>query len=109
MLLRFWKEEAASVQTAEIVLLMTVLAIGVIAGLKSFRDSTVTEFADMAQALANLNQSYAVPAATVGNLTTAASSYVDTADFCDGPNDVNVGPRGPRCVTVCLTPVAEGQ
>ena len=53
VLARLWKEDAGAVVSAEIMLVGTILVIGVIVGLKSVRDSVVTELADVAQAIAN--------------------------------------------------------
>ncbi len=105
------RDEHGSVNSAELMLIITLLAIGLLVGMKSFRDSTVTEFADMAQALANLNQSYTYSAMTVdlgdgGILTTASSSFTDTPDFCDTSDDVDVGESGSKCVNVCIAAVA---
>ena len=56
MLKRLWSEETGAIVSAEIMLVMTILVIGVIVGLKSVRDSVVTELADVAQALGNIDQ-----------------------------------------------------
>jgi hypothetical protein len=55
---RFWNEQEGAIVSAEIMLVGTLLVIGVIVGLKSVRDSVVTELADIAQALDNTSQSY---------------------------------------------------
>ncbi len=44
MIRRLWKEEAGAIVSAEIMLIASILVIGVIVGLKSVRDSVVTEF-----------------------------------------------------------------
>ena len=106
---RLARDEAGSVNSAELVMIITLLAIGLIVGMKSFRDSAVTEFADLAQAFANLNQTYSISAVTVdlgtgGTITTASSSFTDAPDFCDQTTDVDTDPLGAdtsKCVTVC--------
>lgn len=55
---RFWKEEQGAVVSAEIMLIATVLVIGVLIGLKSVRDSVVSELADVAQAFSQVNQRF---------------------------------------------------
>ena len=98
---RLWADQAGSVHSAEVMLVMTMLCVGMLVGMKSLRDSTVTEFADMAQALANLNQSYSLPAAPpVG---AAESSFDDEEDFCDQAADNDTATAGSKCVTVCIT------
>ena len=62
---RLARDETGSVNSAELVMIITLLAIGLLVGMKAFRDSAVTEFADMGQALANLNQTYSLGAITV--------------------------------------------
>jgi len=105
---RFIGDEVGSVNSAELVLIITLLAIGLIVGMKSFRDSAVTEFADLAQAFASLNQSYSISAVMVtlgsgGTITTASSSFTDAPDFCDTSADTDTGVSGSKCVNVCAS------
>ena len=58
---RLWRCEQGSVGSAELVFLVTILAIGLVVAAKSLRDAAVTELADFAQSIANLDQSYNVP------------------------------------------------
>ena len=107
MLKQLAPDETGSVNSAELVMNITPLVIGLIVGMKSFRDSAVTEFADMAQAFANLNQSYFISAVMAdlgdgGMLTTAASFFTDTPDFCDTSTDEDTGTAGSKCVNVCI-------
>ncbi|MCL4201539.1 MAG: hypothetical protein KJ000_03540 [Pirellulaceae bacterium] len=101
-----WRDESASVNSAELVLIMTLLSIGSLVGMKSMRDSVVTEFADMAQAIANLDQTYSYSAITVvwdgGTLTTAGSFFLDAPDFCDTPGTVQHEQTEPgsKCINV---------
>jgi len=106
------RDENGGVNSAELVMIVTLLAIGLIVGMKSFRDSAVTEFADMAQAFSNLNQSYSISAITVdmgaaGTITTAASIFTDAPDFCDTSADTDMGTAGSKCVNVCIVAEAE--
>jgi hypothetical protein len=71
------------------VLLTTLLIIGIVVGAKSYRDSLVTEWADYAQALANVDQSYNVP-----DGATTGSGFLDQRDFGDEP-PVDHGPNVP--------------
>ena len=108
------RDETGGINSAELVMIVTLLAIGLLVGMKAFRDSAVTEFADMAQALANLNQSYSVSAFTVdlgagGILTTASSIFIDAPDFCDTSADTDVGTSGSKCVNVCIAASTEAE
>ena len=78
---RFWQDEHGTVLSAELMMLTTLLALGVIVGAKSFRDGAVTEFADYAQAIGNLDQSYNVPD-DMGD-PGSGSGFLDERDFCD--------------------------
>lgn len=96
---RIWRDERGAVNAAEIVLIMTILCIGMFVGIKSFRDAAITEFADMAQALANLDQSFSF---SLGLPSGTSSSFVDGPDFCDGTTDQDLGTSGSKCVNVCV-------
>ena len=90
MLRQLWKDETGGTLTTEVMLLGTVLVIGLIVGAKSLRDAAVTEWADYAQAIANFDQSYNIPASTTAS--GIGSGFVDERDFCDlGDDD---GPTG---------------
>jgi Flp pilus assembly pilin Flp len=80
---RLWKDEAGAVISAEIVLVATILVIGMVVGLKSVRDSVVTELADVAQAIANIDQSYSYSGIIGHAAQTTGSFFNDAADFCD--------------------------
>lgn len=102
-MLRLWNEETGAILSAEIVLVMTILVIGIIAGLKSLRDSVVTELADVAQAIANLSQTYSFSGASGHHVFVNGSAFYDLADFCDyagAVTDVN----NSKCVLICSSP-----
>ncbi|MBL9084676.1 MAG: hypothetical protein JNK76_22925 [Planctomycetales bacterium] len=80
---RFWMEDAGAVVSAEIMLAATILVLGVIVGVKSVRDSVVTELADVGQAISNLNQSYCFSGTSGHAGKTGGGSYEDKQDFCD--------------------------
>lgn len=104
---RLWQEESAAIVSAEIVLVMTILVIGVIVGLKSVRDSVVTELADVGQAIANVNQSYSFSAVSGHHTYSGGGSFNDNADFCDNANAWDGG--NSKCVAICSSAtVAEG-
>jgi hypothetical protein len=102
MLKRLWNEEVGAIVSAEIMLVATILVIGAIVGLKSVRDSVVTELADVAQALGNVNQSYSYSGASGHHTFTAGAAFTDNADFCDVggvPSDAG----NSKCVVICTS------
>ncbi|MCA9246578.1 MAG: hypothetical protein KDA42_05665 [Planctomycetales bacterium] len=103
MLRKLWNDEAGAILSAEIVLVATILVIGMIVGLKSVRDAVVSELADVAQAFANIDQSYSYSAVDGHGAFTEGATFADSPDFCDDPaldEDVDVLPRS-KCVSVC--------
>lgn len=64
---RLWNEELGAVVSAEIMLVATVLVIGVLIGLKSVRDSVVSELADVAQAFSQVSQRFTINGSNYGN------------------------------------------
>ena len=100
MLRKFWSEETGAIVSAEIMLVMTILVIGVIVGLKSVRDSVVTELADVAQALANVSQSYSFSATSGHHAYTGGGLFTDNRDFCDTDAATNDAGNS-KCVLIC--------
>jgi len=99
-MLRLWNEETGAIISAEIILVASILVIGVIAGLKSLRDSVVTELADVAQAISNINQSYSFSGASGHHAFNPGSQFVDLADFCD-TSAAPVDTGNSKCVSIC--------
>src|SRR5437762_9102145 len=98
-MLRLWKEETGAIVSAEIMLVATILVLGVIVGLKSVRDSVVTELADVAQAVANVNQSYCFSGVSGHAANSSGGDFQDKRDFCDTNNSWNHG-QNSKCVNV---------
>ena len=99
-MLRMWNEETGAIVSAEIVLVATILVIGVIVGLKSVRDSVVTELADVAQALANVDQSIFYSGTQGHHAFTAGAFFNDLPDFCDTAQGPSCAQES-KCVTIC--------
>jgi len=97
---RLWSEQDGAIVSAELVLVASILVIGVIVGLKSLRDSVVTELADVAQAIANVDQSYSYSGTSGHHGFTAGGFFSDLPDFCDGPGAA-VALQESKCVTIC--------
>lgn len=89
---RFWEDQCGAILSAELVLLMTILVIGMIVGLKALQDAVVNELGDVAAAIGALNQSYSFSGVSgSGGITaqTAGSMFVDLPDNGDIPNGSN--------------------
>jgi Flp pilus assembly pilin Flp len=109
MLKRLWNDEAGAVISAEIVLVATILVIGMVVGLKSVRDAVVTELADVAQAIANVDQSYSYSGIDGHAAGSAGSFYYDQLDFCDTAGDVDAtSGELSKCVDVAAMAEIEG-
>lgn len=107
MLRKLWSDEAGAIISAEIVLVATILVIGMIVGLKSVRDSVVTELADVAQAIANLDQSYSFTGITGHGASSAGAWFFDTQDYCDiSTNEATLGDLS-KCVIVGIQALGE--
>lgn len=106
LLSRLWNEEAGAVISAEIMLVATILVLGIIVGLKSVRDSVVTELADVAQAVANVNQSYCYSGVSGHAAHMGGGEFVDRTDFCD-TNTYPYGGQESKCVSVAAFPGSE--
>lgn len=100
---RLWTEDVGAVISAEIMLVATILVLGVIVGLKSVRDSVVTELADVAQAIANVNQSYCYSGVTGHAAHSGGGHFQDQTDNCD-TNAYPYGGQESKCVSVAAWP-----
>ena len=97
---RLWNEETGAIISAEIMLVATILVLGVIVGLKSVRDSVVTELADVAQAIANVSQSYCYSGVTGHMAQSGGGEFKDQTDFCDSNAYPYGGGQESKCVNV---------
>lgn len=100
LLRRLWNDQSGAIVSAEIVLIASILILGVIVGLKSLRDSVVTELADVAQAFANLNQSFSFSGVSGHHAFTGGGSFGDMLDFCDTADNLSDSGNS-KCVLIC--------
>jgi len=96
---RLWAEQTGAIVSAEVMLVASILVIGVIVGLKSVRDSVVTELADVAQAVANVSQSYHFSGVKGHCAESGGGCYEDKQDFCDNASGGGHGDNA-KCVNV---------
>jgi len=88
------KKMGGFVQTAELVLISTVLVTGLTVGLVNVRDAVNTELEDVAESIGSLDQSYAftgiVTSGAAENFV-SGSTWLDTEDnqstFASGDGD----------------------
>jgi hypothetical protein len=104
MFSRLWSEQDGAIVSAEIVLVASILVLGSIVGLAAVRDAVVTELADVAQAIANIDQSFSFSSVSGHHSFTGGGSFSDTADFCDGTDPNCAGVANSKCVAICSNP-----
>ena len=97
MLRALWSDEAGVVISAELVLILTIVVLGVIVGLSEVAVAINTELNDISNAFGALNQSFCFTGfhATSGwkhKSSVAGSAYHDRVDDCD---------RNDSCELVC--------
>ena len=73
-LLKLWHDTRGEASAASMLLLMTILALGAIAGLTTFRDQLVQELGDVATALESVNQSYSLSSTSFFNDTNTGAA-----------------------------------
>ncbi len=87
-----WNDEAGFIVSAELVLIATLLVIGLIVGLSEVQHAVVAELNDVADAIGELNQSYAFSGFTKAKSNgggggvaaySRGSVFVDQRDDCD--------------------------
>ena len=71
-----WQEDDG-VLSFEWVLLVTLLTIGIVAGLAGARDAVVDELADIAEAALSFDQSYTIAEFTTALITAGGFSFTD--------------------------------
>jgi len=91
MLRKLWNDEVAFIVSAELGLVATILVIGMIVGLSEIQHAVVQELNDVADAVGNVNQSYAYSGFSArksgykGGIKsfTNGSAWTDHTDDCD--------------------------
>lgn len=83
---KLWGDVRGEVNSASIILLTTILAVGAIVGLTTLRDQLVQEFGDFAAAITHLDQSYS---SAYGEYEDVGPLFTDPAG--DPPANLNVG------------------
>lgn len=89
LVLKLHQDEAGFIVSAELVLIATILVIGMIVGLSEISNGVNAELEDVGSAVGSMNQSYRYSGFTGHKGWVAGSSFLDTADFCDGEHDIS--------------------
>lgn len=89
---RLWADDAGFVVSTELMLAGTLLVIGMTIGHATLRDAVITEVADLASAINDINQSYSFSSVTGHSSSVAGSEFEDLTDFCDSAT--NDGAQG---------------
>lgn len=100
--MKLWQEETAAVLSAELVLVLSILTVGLVVGLTQVRNVLLSELADVATAIGSLNQSYSVAGVTQLTSRTPGSMFVDQMDTGDP-----VVVPGHNCVVICTAAAIE--
>ena len=109
MLTKFWVDDNGAIISAELVLLMTIVVIGLITGMVALRNMIVTELADVGAAIGALNQSYSFSGTAIGTSSpcnTAGSSWADGLD--PGDNGMEQGGTTSAGISLVEPPMPEG-
>ena len=105
MLTRLWADDAGFVVSTELVLASTLLVIGITVGQVTLRDAVISEIADTASAINDINQSYSYTSVTGHSSSVAGSSFTDATDFCDPTTAEGAQGNGTgACITLSLIP-----
>jgi hypothetical protein len=99
---QLWKDEAAFVVSADLVLVSSILVLGLLVGLVSLRDQIVQEFGDVGAAIAVLQQSYSWAGVEGHTASVGGSVWTDTTDLCDEDPDSNTFFEEPLCMNVLV-------
>lgn len=115
----FVEDDRGFTASMELVLMATILIIGMIVGLTTWRDTVVQELGDSAAAVSELNQGYSYDSTTINKIfrtddggfvrvmaDVAGSSYVDRRDFCQAAITDPAG-QPPMCITLTTGPTNE--
>jgi hypothetical protein len=93
MMKKLWNDEVGAIISAELVLVMTIVGIGMITGLASVRDAVIEELADVGAAIGSVDQSYSVGNVVAHSAATAGSGFNDAPDFCDNSSTSGANSR----------------
>jgi hypothetical protein len=92
--MRLWQDDAGFVVSTELVLIATIIVLGGLVGQATLRDAVISELADTAEAINEINQSYSYSTVTGHSSSVSGTVFADASDFCE-----NEGQDGQQGVT----------
>lgn len=98
MLKKLWSDQCGAVISAELVLVLTILVLGVIVGLSEVAVAVNTELNDISNAIGALDQSYVFTGFRAGTSIDKPKSATAGSRFSDKPDDCDVNTT---CELVC--------
>jgi Flp pilus assembly pilin Flp len=106
MLRNLWQDDSGAVISAELVLVLTILVIGVIVGLSEVAVAVNTELNDISNAIGALDQSYFYGGfhGRDGGIGGKRKSSVSGSRFTDDHDDCD---RNDSCDLVCGPPIRD--
>jgi len=115
LLKRLWRDQRGFVATTDLILIVTICALGTVVGLATVRNQVVQEFGDLATALGRLSQGYSYTGNVVGDPTSTdpdasyatvdGSDYTDETDYCEVEDQPE---QAPADINVAVSPANEG-
>lgn len=103
---QLWRNQQGFAISSELILLATLIAIGLLAGLTAVRDGVVSEISDVAGSVQDLNQSYSFSSLTGHSATNVGSDFQDAIDFCDDADAISG--QADNCIRMNVAPANEG-
>ena len=82
-------DEAGFIVSAELVLVSTIAVLGLVVGLSEVSLNINNELEDVGSAFSSVQQGYSIGCSSGHKGQHNGSSFCDTADFCDGQNDIH--------------------
>jgi hypothetical protein len=107
--MRLWQDDAGFVVSTELVLIATIIVLGALVGQSTLRDAVISELADTAESINNINQSYSYSAVTGHSSSVSGSIFQDAEDFCEAGADGVQGTAGSgHCVDLSVAVSSNG-
>jgi hypothetical protein len=106
VLKRLWSEDAGFVISTEAIIILTMLICAAVVGWQAVRLAVLSELADVAEAIAALDQSYSFAGFTGHAASCSGSIFTDNRDFCDDADCVGEDGGFGRCIAL-VDPVKE--
>jgi hypothetical protein len=107
MLKTLWNDDAGLVLSAELVFVVSILAIGMIVGLSAARDGVTSELSDVGDSITEYNNGWQVSGLAGHAGSVAGAQYLDNTDYCDVGRDDSAPLQDEGCIMRTLTQTNE--